>query len=222
MASFKRHISFGALIATVGLVFAYFYAIVTDPLLLGLLFLSTLVGALLPDIDSDSSVPFRIVWGLITLYVGGIALLYVLQKDADVYRLIGIPTFVLIFMWFMVGGMFQKWTRHRGIIHSLPVMCIVGLLTLLIAKQFHASDLIAIYFGLAVSVGFLTHLVLDELYATTNFDNSSFLPKKSLGTALKLFSSSLLVTFAVYILLATLVYMTLPMLELLQTLWNSF
>jgi hypothetical protein len=44
--------------------------------------------------------------------------------------------------------------------------------------------------SLSLTIGFLLHLVLDEIWAATNFHGTPFIPNKAFGSALKLYSHS--------------------------------
>ena len=207
MALFREHVTVGALTGAAGVVLLYFYALVTDPILLALLFVVTTVASFLPDIDSDSGTPYHIVFGLFSLGCGAIALYYSLNHYHDLwYALVGIPLAVLLFVWFIVGDIFKHFTHHRGIMHSIPAMGIVGLLAFLAARHLNQGDMLSWWFAAAAAIGFASHLVLDEIYSEVDFDGVPFAAKKSLGTALKLFSESRIVNIIAYLLLVLLGY----------------
>lgn len=210
MAMFREHISVGALVALVGTGATFLYALITDPILLALLFLVMVVMSFAPDLDSDESIPYNIIFGAFTIGCTWVAVTYAFKYYSDDLALvIGIPSATLLFVWFVVGGMFKSLTHHRGMFHSVPAMVIAGLATYLVARSLQESDVVSIVFGIAAGVGFLTHLILDELYAGITLDGKLFTPKKSLGTALKLYSSSGFRTLLAYILLTALAYMAL-------------
>jgi hypothetical protein len=57
-----------------------------------------------------------------------------------------------------------------------------------------------------MSIGFLLHLILDEVWAGLNFHGQLFVPNKAFGSALKLISHNHKLTAAVYLAIAGLVY----------------
>lgn len=208
MALFREHITIGAITGAVGVTLLYFYALVTDPILLALLLIVTTVSSFVPDIDSDSGVPFHIVFGIVSLACGAWALYYALNNYPDVwYAIIGIPVAAFLFVWFIIGEVFKNFTRHRGIMHSLPAMGILALLTFLAAHHLEQNNTISWWFAAAAAIGFATHLILDEIHADVNFEGMPFAAKKSLGTALKLFSQSRFTNISTYLLLALLGYL---------------
>jgi membrane-bound metal-dependent hydrolase YbcI (DUF457 family) len=207
MALFREHVTVGAIVSMVAVVLAHFYALVTDPLLLVFLFVASVVGSFLPDVDSDSGIPFQLVFGLATLAVTGVALLYMLTMTPDDWRyLIGVPAAVLLTFWFIVGGTVKKFTKHRGIYHSLPALLIACLGTYLAAERYGLDEVTALVFAAAVGAGFASHLLLDEIHAGITLDGIPFNPNKAFGSALKLFSHSNSVNIATYTLLAVLLY----------------
>ena len=53
--------------------------------------------------------------------------------------------------------------------------------------------------SLAVGIGYLSHLILDELNSVVNLKGIPFVPNKSSGSALKMYSNNRIVTLFVYI-----------------------
>ena len=206
MAMFREHIGWGAVVAVVFVVAVYAYALVTDVALLGLLFLTAVVGSFLPDVDSDSSMPFYLVYGAMTVSAGGVALLYVLPFTADWRYLVAVPIGVIAIMWFVIGAIIKKLTHHRGIFHSLPALAIAGLGALLLARMYGLTDAPALLLGGAMALGYLTHLVLDEFYDGITLDGLPFVRSDVLGGSLKMFARSNVVNVATYTLLITLLY----------------
>ncbi len=207
MASFRQHVTFGALIGIVGTTLLYFYAFVTDPLLLALIFVVTTIASFLPDLDSDSGVPFYLLFGIFTLLCTGLSLLYALRHyPHDVYYLFGIPLGTALGVWFVGGTILKKFTHHRGMMHSLPTMLIVGTATYLITQYLGQGNTVAAVVAVGVMAGFFSHLVLDELHAELNMQGKPFVARRSLGTAMKLFSPQKGITVFTYVVLAFLLY----------------
>jgi hypothetical protein len=211
MAMFREHIAWGAIVAMAVVVALYSYALVTDIAFLLFLFGVTVVGSFLPDTDSDSSMPFYLVFGAATLAVTSVVALYTLASPyaADWRYVVGIPGAALVFFWVVVGGIIKRLTHHRGMFHSLPAMAIAALGTFLLARHYGFSDKAAFYFGGAMAAGFFTHLILDEIYAGITLDGIPFNPKSTFGGATKLFGTSTPVNTATYAFLAALIYVAL-------------
>src|SRR6185436_7727652 len=210
MAMFRHHISLGAIIATVGVILLIFYSLIVDPLHLAIFFVIGSFGSILPDFDSDSGLPFYLTFGAATLAFAGLVLFYTLSgHPANNYILIGVPLAALIGFWFIVGGIVKHCTHHRGIWHSMPMLFVASLVTYLVSIYFGQDQQTSILFGLAMAAGFLSHLVLDELWSNVDHDGNPFTYKRSLGTAMKFFSDSRKVNVFTYVILAGLVYLVL-------------
>jgi len=72
MASFKTHLSFGAIIGIAITIFVSLYSLVSHNNLLPILFFAAVLGSFLPDLDSDEGLPFQIVFGAFSLVGAGI------------------------------------------------------------------------------------------------------------------------------------------------------
>jgi len=148
--------------------------------------LGTLAG-ILPDIDSDHSVPTRLVFNVISFAVAT-ATLFALQGQVSLFYLLGISLLSALFIRYIAYAIFAGITEHRGLFHSLPAALLFGLATVsvgihVLGWSVHFAWLAASF----VSGGYLLHLLLDEIYSV-NFMGSTL--KKSFGSALTLFTRS--------------------------------
>ncbi len=207
MACFRTHVSYGAIVGMIGVVLAYYYAFTTDWRLLSWIFIVSVFASFLPDIDSDSGLAFHIIFGAFTVAISGIVLLYTIRSGTNnIYEIVGQPLLALFFTWFVVGAFFKKFTHHRGIVHSIPALLIALLVTFISVSAFTSGEYTALLIALSVGAGYLSHLILDEIFSTVGIDGADFHAKRSLGTALKFFSKSKVTNIFTYTLLAILVY----------------
>lgn len=205
MALFREHVSAGAVVALALVALLFFSTLLTDPALLVFLFLTGVVASFAPDLDSDESIPFMLIFGAFSVGVTWFVFAHTLPFFAgDLASQIGVPSATFLITYFGVGFLFKAWTRHRGMFHSIPAALIAGLAALLIARTWLLDEHTAWFFALAAGLGYLTHLILDELYATRTLSGNIFTPKRSLGTALKFTSRSRARTLATYLILAVL------------------
>jgi len=143
------------------------------------------VGSLLPDMDSDKSLPLRFAFtlGSILLAFTGMFVLSDWFPSVAELLLVWVACFLLV-RW-LVFHLLALLTDHRGLFHSVPAALLAGMLT---SAAFHRglgfSPLEAWMSGLFVCFGYLVHLLLDEAYSVNLFGHR---PRRSLGTALKLF-----------------------------------
>jgi hypothetical protein len=107
---------------------------------------------------------------------------------------------------FVLGGLLKQYTVHRGMFHSLPAAVIFGELAFLIC---HSDNIYLRYYKAgAVVAGFLSHLLLDEIWSL-KFHRGRVQLKKSFGTAVKVWGDSLWANFSTYAKLALLTYLVL-------------
>jgi len=165
--------------------------------------LLTAAGGLLPDLDSDSGVPVREMTH-ITAALAPILLLrrlagYGLSQEQTFLACAGIYCFIR----FILFRMFRKITVHRGMYHSIPAMLIAGLVIFLAFD--HPDTEVRAFLAVGVMIGFLSHLVLDELCSV---DINGVVPKLNhfAGTAVKFYSPSKSATLFTYAILFTLGY----------------
>jgi len=138
-------------------------------------------AGMLPDIDSDSSKSFRECIYL-AASIGGILAVSRFRHhgfDTD-FAMFG-GAMMLLFIRFGVGSWIKKITVHRGMIHSIPMAILLGQLTFFVVTGKIEERILK---AAALAIGFLSHLILDEIYSIDSTGMKLRL-KKSFGTALK-------------------------------------
>ena len=199
MAAFRQHVTFSSVLG-VGYAASLTYTGMdwTHSVLAGGL---CGVAGMLPDLDSDSGKPVRELFGLAAV-IAPLLLLRRLERLAESPEgaiVLGAVLYVLIR--FGAAWLFKMLTVHRGMFHSLPAALIAGELAFLAHESPEANGRLILAGG--VLVGFLSHLVLDEL---SSVDAAGLRLNKSAGSAMKLFSSSWTATVFTWLLLAGLSY----------------
>lgn len=162
------------------------------------------VSGMLPDIDSDSGVPLRESLAFAAAVVPMLMLerFRDLQLAPETIALAGAAIYLAIR--FGVGGMLKRYTVHRGMFHSLPAALIFGEVAFLIC---HCEDMnLRLYKAAAVVLGFMSHLVLDEIWSIS-FRGGVPRLKKSFGTAMKVWGDNLWANFSTYAKLGLLSWM---------------
>ena len=203
MGNYRQHITFASVLggmysAGAWLWFGvhWFYGSVAT--------LLTTLSGLLPDLDSASGVELK-------GFTGILGVLAAMAVWDEVARATPPPDFevrlwavVLAFVAIRHGvrRVFSRLSRHRGISHSLPTCAVWGLLAYLYYPS--QSHRLRIVMGLAVVVGFVSHLVLDELCSV---DLRGVRVNKAFGTAIKLWARSPWSTLAIYALLGYLTWL---------------
>ena len=215
MAGYKAHFAFGVLTAAcvaVAMLVISWVSLRVMPLV----FLLAVIGSMLPDIDSDTGLPVRLLFGTLAVATIGLALFYTMNSTATSWLqqgLIGVGAG--LFVYFIIGGIFKHFTEHRGVFHSIPAALVMGLVAMSISGLLGLGEKLALVVGLAITAGYLSHLVLDEINSTVNLSGIPFKPKKSLGTALKLTGGSKMMTTAIYVALVVFLVMNADRLSVL-------
>jgi membrane-bound metal-dependent hydrolase YbcI (DUF457 family) len=184
MADFKTHIGTSTVVGIAyGVAGEHFgMPLATSMLAAGL----CSVAGMLPDLDSDSGVPLResIAFGAAIVPMMLIDRLQHMGLSNEAIVLAGGLIYLLVR--FGVADIFKRYTVHRGMWHSIPAAAICGLLTFLIAS---GPDLeIRLFKSAAVVLGFMVHLLLDELWSFER-KGVGVRVKKSFGTAMKFWST---------------------------------
>jgi hypothetical protein len=200
MASYPVHLSVSTVLgAAYGAAAAWHWHIDWGPAFLGAGL--TAMGGVLPDLDSDSGVPVRELFGLASAIVPCLLFPRLTAAGFTIEQTIVILAVVFLVIRYGVSEVFKHFTVHRGMFHSIPALLIAGLLTFLL---YHSDrQWVRYYLAGGVMLGFLSHLVLDEIYSV---DFMGVKVKKSAGTALKLASPSWSATASTYLFLAGLAY----------------
>lgn len=202
MAGFKTHITTSTLLGIGGGAAAflrYQIPLPTCVLAAGLCG----VSGMLPDLDSGPGRPLRES----TAFAAAVVPMMLLDRmeqlgwAPETIVLAGGAMYLLIR--FGVGWLLRHCTVHRGMFHSLPAAAIAAELTFLVCA--HANEDIAhrIFNAGAVLVGFLSHLVLDEIWS---LDLMHARIKKSFGTAIKFWGEKFVPNLTAYALLVALTF----------------
>jgi LexA-binding, inner membrane-associated putative hydrolase len=153
------------------------------------------VAGMLPDLDSDFGVPLReaMSFAAATIPVLLVNRFESLELTRDSIVLISIGLY--LFVRFGVATLIRKFTVHRGMFHSIPAMLTFGGIAYLLTGGCPTNERYMMAGG--VMGGFLSHLVLDEIYAV-EFKSGRWRTKKSFGTALKLWGGNGKSNFVAY------------------------
>lgn len=142
------------------------------------------IGSIIPDVDSDTGTAQDILFTALAFLI-----IYTLIENFGLNRS-GLEIIGLILAGYGTGfflrNIFQKYTVHRGIFHSVLAAIFFGLLTVVMTWYIHqVPPMIAWLSGTFMMIGVFIHLILDEIYSV-DFMNAEL--KRSFGTAFKLFT----------------------------------
>jgi len=183
MANFRTHLGVaaagGSVLAHGGWQAGLWSAMESLPLLALMAF-----GGILPDIDADRSRAIRLIFNLLAVpaVVAGVL---VLQTRLATGALLMTCGAIYVGVRYLAGALFSRFTVHRGLWHSLLAAALCGLVATALSHQlFGQSDYLAWAHGASLMLGFVVHLLLDELYSV---DLTGARLKRSFGTAMKPF-----------------------------------
>lgn len=140
------------------------------------------IAGMLPDLDSQTGRPVRELSGITAAIAP-----FVLLQHSNAVGISGdrAMLFALLmygFVRYIGAEILGRLTVHRGMFHSVPALLIAAQLTFL---TYSSPDLrVRALMAGAVALGFLSHLVLDEVYSV-QWDGTRIKLKRSSGSALK-------------------------------------
>jgi membrane-bound metal-dependent hydrolase YbcI (DUF457 family) len=201
MAAFRQHIAFSSLLGV-----GYSATLVS----MGMDWAqSALAGVLcgfsgmLPDLDSPSGKPVREVFGLAAIIVPLLVAHRLQSAGLTSEQIVLSAAGLYLFIRFGLAWLLSKISVHRGMFHSLPAALIAGEIVFLAHTALPTRG--RLFMAGGVVLGYLSHLVLDEIFSV---DASGLVPqlKKSAGSAVKLFSSSVVASLLTWVALGLLSY----------------
>lgn len=175
------------------------------------------LGGAIPDLDSDSGIPAREMFNLVSVFFPLLVYHRLEQEGLTSEQVFACMVGIYLAIRFGLKRLFRKFTVHRGMFHSVPAMLIFGLVVYLTGSQTAAAEAPGVnqdmrhfhraVLGIAAAIGVFTHLVLDEIWAV-NWEGLSIQLNQFAGSAVKLWSSSLFATGLTYGILGILMYAT--------------
>jgi hypothetical protein len=202
MAAFKQHIMFSSVL---GAGYAGVLAHMgMEPIHSALAGALCGVSGMLPDLDSDSGRPVREMFGLTAIAVPLLLSQRMLDAGVPPEGVVLLGGMIYLAIRFGVASVFKHLTVHRGMFHSIPAAIIAAEIVFLAHDCPEALGRLVLAGG--TLLGFLSHLVLDELYSV-DVRGLKVQLNKAAGSALKLFSQSVPATLGTWALLGFLTYL---------------
>lgn len=186
MADFKTHITASTILGAAYGATGYYVMGVPLPSCLLAGGLCSLSG-MLPDLDSDSGIPLRETVGFASAVIPILMLERFVELELSHEEMVLAASLIYLLIRFVIAEIFRRYTVHRGMWHSVPAAISCGLVAYMICSC-HDTGL-RLFKAFAVTLGFLSHLVLDELWSL-EWKRGRWRIKKSAGTALKLWGKS--------------------------------
>ena len=185
MANFTTHIGAGTVVSG-GLATLTMAADVIAPENLVAVTLAGVLGSVLPDIDLKDSRPSRAMFAGLAIFFS-FAVLFNAATKFSIAELWVLWLGTLVFVRYGLHYVFHKFSVHRGVWHSLLAGAFCSIMTAVIFYYLlRRPEGVAWLAAGFMMIGYLTHLVLDEIYSVDVMDVRI---KSSFGTAVKLFDS---------------------------------
>jgi len=149
-----------------------------------LYFLLGSLGGLLPDIDSGNSVPIQMAFTLASILFAFLLMFSAARWFSTVAELLLLWIAAFLLLRRILFALLARLTTHRGIFHSLPAVLFFTLLGATLAFWiWPLTSTQAWLGGLFIGLGYLVHLLLDELYSVNLYGLHT---RRSAGSAIKL------------------------------------
>ena len=160
-------------------------------------FFAGILGGILPDIDHNNSIPVRLIEFIVANLVAFLVVSAYLSK-LKLFEILALWVGIIV-VFNLLFNLFKKFTIHRGIIHSVPMGILFSLASIVfLYRVIHLSAMSSYYIGMFVFLGYMTHLILDEIYSV---DLAGHKLKKSFGSAVKFFSKEKEINILIYLLI---------------------
>jgi hypothetical protein len=193
MANFTTHIAVGTVVSGALATLTLAADVIAPENLIGVT-LAGVLGSVLPDIDLKDSRPSRALFSGLAVFFS-FCVLFSLAYKYSVAEMWLLWLGTLVAVRYGVKSMFHMFSYHRGIWHSVLAGLMWWFLTTIV---FHVvlgrHEGVAWLAGGFLFVGYLTHLVLDEIYSVDVMDTRI---KASFGSALKLYDGKRVLDSAV-------------------------
>lgn len=152
------------------------------------------IAGILPDLDSDSGKPVREITAFAAAVVPMLMVARLREMGLSHEAIVMAGGCIYIFVRFGIGEVLSRFSVHRGMWHSIPAAIIAGLIAALLCSGAFEYRMFKVG---GVVLGYLTHLILDEIWSIQVY-RGRIRFKKSSGTALKFFSKSSWANFSTY------------------------
>jgi membrane-bound metal-dependent hydrolase YbcI (DUF457 family) len=146
------------------------------------------IGGVLPDLDSDNAIILRESLSLIAVVTPMMLLHRYREWGWSNETIVLASAAAYLVIRFGLGSLVRRYTVHRGMFHSIPAAGIAGLLIYLLCSCTDMQTRMC-KTG-AIMLGYIWHLVLDEISSFETGEHGRVRIKRSFGTALKFFGKN--------------------------------
>lgn len=186
MANFTTHLAAGTLVSG-ALATLTMAADVVAPENLIAVTMAGVLGSVLPDIDLKDSRPSKAMFSGLAIFFS-FAVLFTAAEHLSIVEMLIAWLGTLVFVRYGAKALFHEFSYHRGIWHSVLAAVFCSVVTAVVYYYLlRRPDGVAWLAAGFMFIGFMTHLVLDEIYSVDVMDVRV---KASFGTAVKLIDTN--------------------------------
>jgi len=181
LAGYREHISVSGMMG-IGYAFVAIFLFNYSAVQAAIAAILTWIAGMLPDLDSETGRPVRELSGVTAALAPMVVFQHSSAIGVDSDRIVLVS--LLVYGAVRYGGpaILGRVTVHRGMFHSIPALLIASELTFLC---YYSIELrVRLLMAIGVGIGFLSHLILDEMYSV-QWNGVRIRLKKSAGSALK-------------------------------------
>jgi hypothetical protein len=183
MANFPTHIAVGTVVSGSLATVTVAADLVTPENVIAVT-LAGVLGSVLPDIDLEESRPANAFFSGLAIFFS-FAVLFGLERKYSIAEMLVLWLGTFFFIRYVAKEAFFRVSYHRGVWHSLLALVFCSFVTAWVFYSLLGRDGSVAWLAAAfMAAGYLTHLILDEVYSVDIMDARI---KASFGTALKLF-----------------------------------
>lgn len=182
MANFTTHIAVGTVVSGALAVVTLAADVVAPENLLAVT-MAGVLGSVLPDIDLKDSRPSKAMFSGLGIFFS-FAILFNFAHKYSIAEMMILWLGTLVLVRYGLHAVFHRLAVHRGIWHSILAGAFSSAATAVVFYHVLGRHEGVAWLGAGfLMIGFITHLVLDEMYSVDVMDTRI---KSSFGTALKL------------------------------------
>ncbi|WP_372366631.1 metal-dependent hydrolase [Candidatus Uabimicrobium sp. HlEnr_7] len=222
MANFKQHLEYGIATSSIssGVAYAQFGL---DPVQSCAAFIIGIIASIAPDFDHPTSTPGDFLFNCLSIILP-LAIIdrFLKTNTLPLEMWVSFMAIGYLFVKYVLRTIFDKITVHRGMFHSIPAIILCGECIFLLFAHIEIEKRFVI--AIIGMLGYLTHLVADEIYSV-DWQGRSLRLKKSSGSALDLGSLrdySTWVTYFLVIILGLLVFEDSTAIPIFEEMKNYF
>ena len=164
MARFTTHVVVGAAVSGI-VASGFLFSGIATPRQFAWYFVAGFTGSLVPDIDYKDSFFLRTIFAFLGVALATWVVFFLFIYIWSLFEIFIIWLLIFLVVYYGFYGLFISLTLHRGLFHSVAAAFFAWALTTFVAFWvFYFPPFYCWALGFMVWVGYITHLILDEIF----------------------------------------------------------